>query len=108
MPIRRFRVPLDNVGRTELVESSNRINAVSITKLSALAECVIDLGNNQLTSTIDRRGRLVIDKDVPLRDVSEGLAIVNETAQAGLSVWLTVSYARKGELPAAISYESAS
>ena len=109
MPIKRFRVALDLVGRTPLVESSNVVNAVSVTKLSPGAEFSLDLGNMRQTSPITARGELEIDPFVGKTDRSEGLAVINETAQAGLEVWLTVSYQRGNEPPnRGIVYRSAS
>lgn len=99
MPITRKVVPLDVPGKFIIAENSQRVNSISVTKISPLAEFAFDFGNSQSTSTIDRRCVVRIPKAGARTDKEEGVALLNESAQAGLSVWLTISYQRAGDPP---------
>lgn len=94
MPVQTKRVSLAAVGRTALVPNGNRLTAVTILDQAAAFALSLDLGNNQIIGPIIGAGRLVIDSDVPSEDVSEGLALVNDTAQAGVIVSIVVAYQR--------------
>lgn len=96
MPIREIVVNLAAVGNTPIVAPGQRINAVSVTGLSAGATCALKLGNNP-PFTIDGEGVLRIGSEALSNDAQQGLEVQNPIAQAGATVRLVVSYTRPGE-----------
>ncbi len=99
MPITKKVVSLAAAGRFIVAENSQRVNNISVTKISPLAEFAFDFGNSQETSTIDRRCVVRLPKSGARTDKEEGVYLVNDVAQPGLSVWMTVSYQRAGDPP---------
>lgn len=96
MPYREVTVDLSAAGNTPIVPPGQRINAVSVTGLSAGASCALKLGNNP-PFTIEGEGILRIGSEALANDAQQGLEVQNATAQAGASVRIVVSYTRPGD-----------
>ncbi|MBX3704582.1 MAG: hypothetical protein KF822_12475 [Steroidobacteraceae bacterium] len=96
MPIKPFRVNLANVGTTELAPPGVRINAVSVTELTAPAMATFKLGNNPAFTVLDT-GRLRIGSDALPSDAKQGFWVENPIAQAGAFVAGIISYTRAGD-----------
>lgn len=102
MPILTPTQSLANVipaaDKVQLVESGNRITDVSILPEPAGLpySFLLKLGNNPAIGPVTSPCTLQIDRDAPDSDASEGLAVINLTAQAGVLVPFVISYARKG------------
>lgn len=99
MPIKPVTIPLDVVGKFVVAENSQRVNRISVTRLSAAAVFRFDLGNSQETSAIDRRCVVRLPRLGSMNDKEEGIRLIVDTPQPGLSVDLTVSYQRAGDPP---------
>lgn len=99
MPFTNIAVPLDAPGRVTLAENSQRVNGISVTKLSAGAEFRLDFGNSQQTSPITSRCHVRVSRGVTVTDKQEGVYLVNDSAQVGSVAYLTISYQRRGDPP---------
>lgn len=97
-PVRSLALAIPAADKAQLVESGNRITDVSILpEPSGLPySFLLKLGNNPAMGPITSPCTLQIDRDAPDSDAAEGLALINLTAQAGVSVPFVISYARKG------------
>jgi hypothetical protein len=80
----------------DLVPAGNRINAVSITDLSAGATFRLKLGNNN-PFTVRDLGKLEIGSTAIDSDAGRGLKLLNPVAQAGAVATLLISYTSKSE-----------
>lgn len=104
MPYKQNQVSLAAViteaNKEALVPNGNRITDISILAPRGGASFVLFLllGNNQQPiGPITQPCVIEIDDDAESSDSSEGLYLINDTAQAGVVVPVMVSYVRAGK-----------
>lgn len=99
MPGQSKTVSIATVGRRVLVPNGNRLTEISILPQvnGAAFNVSLDLGNNQIIGPLVTHGRVPIGSDVPLEDVSEGLALIVNVATPGEVLTVFTSYNRGGK-----------
>jgi len=80
----------------KVAAAGNRINAVSVTDITAGASFQIKIGNNPPASIRDQT-EITIGNLATAADAQQGVTVVNPTAQAGATATLVISYSRPGE-----------
>lgn len=85
--------------KVALAPNGNRITDVSILpEPSGLPyRFFLKLGNNPPMGPITGPCTVQVDADAPDSDVREGVYIINDTAQPGVSVPFVISYRREGQ-----------
>lgn len=94
-PVPSLAAVIARVDKLNLVEPGNRITDVSIMPepTGAAYTFYLKLGNNPWFPVTGPM-TLVLDRDAPDSDASEGLFLANAAAQAGVTVPFLISYSR--------------
>lgn len=87
------------VDKLALVPSGNRITDISILpEPTGLAYAFrLQLGNNPAFGPITGPCTVQLDTDAPDSDASEGVYLINDAAQAAVTVPFLISYRREGQ-----------
>lgn len=98
-PVQSLAAVISLADKAVLAASGNRITDVSILpEPNGLPYSFrLKLGNNPVFGPITGPCTIEVDDDAPDSDVREGLFLINDTAQAGVSVPFLISYRRDGQ-----------
>jgi hypothetical protein len=94
MPYKETLLDLSAAFEQSIVPDGNRINAISITELTAGSRFSLKVGNNGLM-TIPDQGVVRIGNTALVSDAQQGVRAINTTPQAGAIARVVVSYTRK-------------
>lgn len=96
MPLVPVRCALDTIGRTTLAEPSQIVASLFVSEATRGAQYFIQIGNARPAGPFSGGGlTILLGRDVPLTERSEGVYLVNESAVPNGVVVVQVGYATK-------------